>query len=99
MKAPVPVWVGGKKYLAYRIDGVLRFRENAVVRDLANCGQLNLGQVAVRVEDQSLPLRDVVEFWMLLGYSVDALADVFDSLAISTPEWTRPGKRFSKRKP
>lgn len=87
------VCVGGIVYPAEIVRGTLRFRENAVVRMLVDRGLIDLNQVMIY--GSRLPRRDLAEFWMMLGYSVDGFCDIFTDLEVITPDWQRDGKLYS----
>jgi hypothetical protein len=53
-------------------NGVLRFRENAIVRDLLDSGPLDLNAIALRHYTRA----DREELAMLLGYSVSGISDL-----------------------
>lgn len=54
-----------------RVDGVVRFQMNKVVRYLLDHGSLNLNDV----EKQSFPQEDRAQFYQLIGTSVSAWGD------------------------
>ena len=54
------------------VNGVIRFKQNAVIRWLFEQGHLNLNRIPV----DELPLEDVEEFWQMLGYSVSGYGEL-----------------------
>ena len=54
------------------VNGVIRFKRNAVVRWLFEQGHFNLNRIPV----DELPLEDVEEFWQMLGYSVSGYGEL-----------------------
>lgn len=93
MSKLISVKVGGEEYTAQMVDGILRFKENRVIRLLVDRGLIDLNQVMIY--GSQLPRRDLAEFWMMLGYSVDGFCDVFVDLEVTTPSWRREGAKFS----
>ena len=54
------------------VNGVIRFKQNAVIGWLFKQGHLNLNRIPV----DELPLEDVEEFWQMLGYSVSGYSEL-----------------------
>ena len=62
------------------VDGIVRFRPNAIVRRIIDDGLVNLNLVARWCQDPgpsaAIPVEDAEQFWQLLGYSVGAYGDL-----------------------
>ena len=58
-------------------DGVVRFKDNAVVRWLVDNKKISLNELV----QQTFPVEDQEEFWQMLGYSVSGFGDL---------SWVRP---------
>jgi hypothetical protein len=53
-------------------DGVIRFKENSIVRWLVDSGRVSLNDIAAR----DFPREDAAQFWQLLGYSTSGFGDL-----------------------
>lgn len=62
-------------------DGVVRFRENAIVRFLLDRGPFNMNHIAML---PGIPQEDRAQFAQLIGYSVSGYGDL--DYALGVPE-------------
>lgn len=53
-------------------QGVIRFKQNKIVRALLDTGKLNMNDIAVL----DFPLEDRIQFVQLIGYSVSGAGDL-----------------------
>lgn len=53
-------------------QGVVRFKQNKIVRALLDTGKLNMNDIAVL----DFPLEDRIQFVQLIGYSVSGAGDL-----------------------
>jgi hypothetical protein len=53
-------------------QGVVRFKQNKIVRALLDTGKLNMNDIAVL----DFPLEDMVQFVQLIGYSVSGAGEL-----------------------
>jgi hypothetical protein len=53
-------------------DGVIRFKENAIVRWLVDSKRVSLNDI----DGRDFPREDVAQFWQMLGYSVSGFGDL-----------------------
>lgn len=63
-------------------DGIVRFRENAIVRHLLNTSRTDLHQLSVAVAHGEYSEDDYAQLLQLIGYSVSG----YGSLSVATPE-------------
>ncbi len=73
--------------------GVRRYVRNAVVDTAFDEQLIDLNKIAYMCQTQNLPLKDRIIFWSMLGYSVDGMCDLHNTLhmdkcKIVTLEWT-----------
>lgn len=54
-------------------DGVIRFRENRIVRRLVNERLIDLNAIATW---RDIPVEDREQFWQMLGYSTSGYGDL-----------------------
>jgi hypothetical protein len=54
------------------VDGIVRFKRNAVVDWLLCNGYIDLNKIPT----WNLPVEDVEQFWQLLGYSVSGYGEL-----------------------
>lgn len=54
------------------VDGVVRFRGNAIVQHLLRIGAIDLNKIDVGLFSK----EDVEQFWQLLGYSVSGYGEL-----------------------
>lgn len=58
-------------------DGRLRYRKNTVVRWLLDAGNLDLNQVWTTYKAGAFTLSDMMEFYRLIGYSLEGFEEIF----------------------
>ena len=89
-----PVRVNGVTYETV-IDehGVQRFRINETIRYIMDTQQqVDFNHLMMAYQRGAFPLRDYMEFYMQVGYSVDGFAEIFASeedspVTIQNPLW------------
>lgn len=59
--------------------GIIRFKENKIIRWLFESGKLNLNELALMVSKGMLPKEDYAQLTQLLGYSVSGWGDISTS--------------------
>lgn len=72
---------------------VRRYVPNQVIDAALDDGLLDLNRISVLVQHKNIPIKDRVVFWAMLGYSVDGMCDLtnsvpMDKCKVVTPEWT-----------
>jgi hypothetical protein len=60
------------------VDGVARFRKNAIVDWLFKTGKIDLNEILATAQmlEDAFPVEDVEQFWQMLGYSVSGYGDL-----------------------
>lgn len=73
--------------------GTRRYVVNRVIDVMWDNGLIDLNNLAILLEraPQAVPLRDVITFWAMLGYSVCGMCDLsfMHDVKVVTPEWTQ----------
>lgn len=57
-------------------DGVARFQENRIVRDLLKSGAINLNDIAIRAAHGEYTDAEQMQLAQLIGYSVSGFGDL-----------------------
>lgn len=83
--------INGVKYPTVVVDGVQRFRENRIIRDLVDAGRegrrLDLNEIAIRTDKDRYSRHEQQELYRLIGYSICGFAEVFDEDEIQSSDW------------
>lgn len=74
-------------------SGVIRFKENKIVRFLLDEGPFDLNQIAVLSEEKGFSKDDHVQFAQLIGYSFSGFTDLS---YVNDKTWERANKKFEK---
>lgn len=56
--------------------GVIRFKENPIIRDLLEEGNLDLNEIAIRAAHQKYSEDDQMQLAQLIGYSVSGYSNL-----------------------
>ncbi len=62
-----------KQPIIHDDKGVVRFQSNKVVTWLLDAGRINLNEIGLL----SFPIEDLMQFYMLIGYSVSGFGEIF----------------------
>jgi hypothetical protein len=79
-------------------SGVIRFRENVIIRQLVDDGKIDLNDIAVR----GFPQDDCEQFYQLIGYCLKGfheLNDVSDETAKEASQHARESLRLNPGNP
>lgn len=68
-------------------DGVQRFPANRIVRALLDTGKLDLNDIWAMADSGAFSRRELMTFYMDLGYTLDGFADLFSKAEIQNPLW------------
>lgn len=96
--------IAGKRY-PLELDpgsGRHRFRGNPIVRNFVDAAsegrKFNLNDVAMKHEMGEYTTKDLLEFYMLIGYSIGGLAELsyFEGYQMDTCEWKKAAQTPAK---
>lgn len=87
-------WVNGETVPVIMDGTVLRFKQNRVVRHLLTTAsggrRCDLNDIARMAGDGLFSADEMLEFYRLLGYSVDGFQDVFPDAVVKYDDGCRP---------
>ena len=84
---PVIIVDGYKFQTIIDKEGVQRFPQNRIVRALLDTGKLDLNDIWAMADAGSFSRKELMTFYMDLGYSICGFADVFAKAEIINPLW------------
>lgn len=96
--------VGGKRYILTldRGSGTHRFPKNPIVRDMMDAARVgrkfDLNDVAEKHGMGDYTTKELLEFYMLIGYTIGGLAELsfFQGYKMSTCEWSHLEKKAAE---
>lgn len=70
-------------------DGELRYRPNKIIRFAVDTGKISTNEVMIMYVHEMISLEDAMEFYRLLGYSLDRFEEIWynkDPVTRTTPD-------------
>lgn len=92
-KKKIKVKIGGKEYDTVMVDGVQRFPQNRIIRDLLDAatetGKIDLNLIADRSHFKVYTGAERRELYRLIGYSVSGYCEIFTGDNVENPLWNK----------
>lgn len=89
----IKVKISGKEYDTVMVDGVQRFPQNKIIRDLLDhateYGKFGMNEIARDTHLKKYSPAERRELYRLVGYSVCGYAEIFEHDKIENPLWKK----------